>query len=195
MTADFIGRVDSGSKKKSWKQQKWAEIFQKLGASPDFPYFNSGFFICQNGTNQDLSPIWYDLVRSGLKDELFDAKELQKSKRMCEQLALSLAVGARGLSYHQMSEKEHGFAWIGESYNNEDVILHHTGNYRLFNRAACIESETNLNFASPITVNRFNPTYLGIQWQLLNQKKWRILTKLLGFAEAERQIKAMFARD
>ena len=195
VTADFIARVDSGAKKNSWKQQRWEETLQKVGASPDSPYFNSGFFICQNGSHKHLSPIWHDFVVSGLKDELFDANELQNSKRLCEQIALSLAIGAKGLSYHKMSEKEHGFAWIGESYQDKDLLLHHTGSYRLFQRAACIESETNLNFASPITVNRFNPTYLGIQWKLLNYKKWRILTKLFGFTEAEKQIKAMLAGD
>ena len=164
--ADFIARIASQYKSSKWNHVKWNHLFSKIDAL-EVPYFNSGFCVFQNGAQKAVSDFWIELTQKGLKKDLFDPSEIHGS-RFVEQIALSLAVGISGLSYHTMSEKEHAFGWKLEPYDN--AVVYHTSSRLFFTYATKINQAKSLRLESSAITNKFNLTQLQLNWNLFKQQ-------------------------
>ncbi|NIT60073.1 MAG: hypothetical protein GWN00_28800 [Aliifodinibius sp.] len=120
VSEDFIARVAGQFQNKEWNQKKWTEALRIVNGDDTAPYFNSGVIIFQNGTHRRVGHSWLDFTRRNLDGGLMKLR----SKRFAEQLSLSLAVGAAGLSYHMLDRTGHAYGWRNEPYR--DAVVFHT---------------------------------------------------------------------
>jgi|GEM_PF-1774702 len=160
-----------------WDLQKWVELLGMVGANPGTPYFNSGFFICQNGSHQKLSKIWLELYQRLL---VGDPMALFKAK-WSEQAAFSLAVGVAGLSYHLLDRTAHCYAFSREKELFKDAIVYHTGGRFFWNHAARIESFLaikDLDLPKFKGSNLFNP--ISFHRQLRHNYFYQNLKRIYG---------------
>jgi hypothetical protein len=68
---------------------------------------------------------------------------LSNTIKFSEQVALSLAVGATGLSFHELNSKDHAYGWGGgDPY--EEAIVYHTGGPSFFLHTLLIDRAMNL---------------------------------------------------
>jgi len=70
------------------------------------PYFNSGFVIFQNCAHQRIRSSWRRFTRHLMEGQLPDPGLLNGTHKYAEQVALSLAISAVGLSYYELDKKE-----------------------------------------------------------------------------------------
>lgn len=120
VSEDFIARVAGQVQNKVWNQKKWIEALKSVEADEATPYFNSGVIIFQNGAHRRVGQFWLDFTQKNLDGALMSLN----SPRFAEQLSLSLAVGAAGVSYHLLDSTEHAYGWRNEPY--QDAVVFHT---------------------------------------------------------------------
>ena len=151
--ADFLGRVAGQYHSVNWNQQKWDDALRLVDAAPT-PYFNCGLTIFQNGSQRRIRELWPDFIRRSLAGELVDLAP----RRFTEQISLSLAIGAAGLSHHMLDETEHAYGWRNEPY--EGAVVFHTSGPHFLPMATTIERELGIanldlpKFSGAIPFNR-----------------------------------------
>jgi hypothetical protein len=123
--ADVIGRPTSRVFEPTWSRSLWNDVQRSVGGSDDYPYFNAGCMVFQNGAHRKLAKTWPDLISSLGRGIPVYAGALHES-RNAEQLALSLAIGVHRLSYSLMTPDDHTYLWCGEDYRNS-TVLHTSG--------------------------------------------------------------------
>jgi hypothetical protein len=123
-SADFLGRVASGYGAPTWDPGVWRETSDDSG-SPVLPMYNAGVLIFQNGSHRRIGPAW----DRGIRKYLTGAYRLPyPDARMPEQFALSLALGATGLSRLDLGPAEHGFGGVAPPDLDPLPVVFHTGN-------------------------------------------------------------------
>jgi hypothetical protein len=124
-SADVLARPTTRSLEPTWNRALWTDVLRSIGASEQQPYLNGGFVIFQNGVHRPLSATWLELIRALCERRSLLEQLHGPGTRMAEQLALSLSLGAARRSHQEMSEREHGFGWLRESW--ESAVVLHTG--------------------------------------------------------------------
>lgn len=168
--ADFIARVAGQFENENWDHELWLKTLQCIHAKAT-PYFNSGLIIFQNGAHRRIGDLWLEFIRRNLSGELMHLD----SPRFAEQLALSLAVGAAGLSYHLLNKNEHVFGWRKEPYKNA-VVFHTSG--PLLPIATVIEQEigiADLDLPQFAGISLFNKIKLHRKFRHLRVKSKYLL--------------------
>ena len=183
INADFIARIASQYRSSQWDHDKWNTLFSRINGS-QVPYFNCGFCIFQNGAQAALADVWRELTQKGLRKELFDPAEIH-GPRFTEQIALSLAIGSKGLSFHSMNKKEHAFAWKLEPY--EDAVVYHTSSKLFYSCVTTINQAKSLHLGRSTVTNKFNSTQFQLVWNLLTQKLRRKYHLCLSYLKHVRQ--------
>jgi hypothetical protein len=173
--ADFIARIATyGTAKED--VERWTRLLSSLNAS-DVPYFNSGFFVFQNGTHRAVADYWKEFTLKGLNKELFDPGEIH-GPRFAEQISLSLAVGSAHLSFRAMEKREHSFGWASDSF--DDAVVYHTGNGAFFSYATKISKAKSFRLHGDAVMNENSPTQRRLNWKLFKQRaKLMVLPGLL----------------
>ena len=161
---DFIGRPDSILSDRAEKTMVWRTLLNKHGRN-EVPYFNSGFFIFQNGSHLGLEKTWEEITESLLADDYSannlhgtgsDTKAL--SRHYNEQIGLSLALANRDLTYAKMSKTDHAYGWKNEPHSNR--IVYHTGSPHYIRLSDSLQLEYNLfGKNQPVFTQRMNPLF------------------------------------
>ena len=163
--ADVIGRIETEFNRR-WKHDTWQDVLGRVGAPSTTPYFNSGFFILQNGSHKRIGRRWEVYGRAGMKGTLFNPLTLGHiDARFAEQVAFSLALGATGLTYDFLSAQDHAYGWAFEPH--QEATVYHTGGSGYFNYAALLESPHDLRLSSPLAVSPTSRLFLRTQYHLM----------------------------
>lgn len=125
--ADFIARpvqrhLGSHVFTQAWDQLCCEWSLQKVKC------YNSGFFIIQNGCAPAIDLYWADMIKK-LENIKF-AETHHGRSAVAEQMGLSLAVSAAGLSTKDMSSIDHVYAWHDHKWREkirECKLLHYSG--------------------------------------------------------------------
>ncbi len=178
VSADFIGRLAALYENEDWNQQEWDNTLTVLGGKKGTPYFNSGVTIFQNAAQRRIEDLWLDFTRKILSGDLMPSQP----NRFAEQLGLSLALGAEGLSFHLLGRTEHAYGWRKEPYENA-VVFHKSGPFLPI--ATEIEIEyglANLDLPSFRRVNGINSIKLHRKIRHMRARFRKIIEKCRGRA-------------
>ena len=144
---DFLARVTNPYMRPAWSTAAWQKACAAVNAAVG-PYFNSGFVIFQNSSHRKLDTLWPDVLRGGMNKSLYDAAALHVNpkyhdQRYLEQLSLSLAAAAAGLSWQEMKPTDHSYAWSQEPWTSATV--YHTASPKFLYWAETIYRERGLS--------------------------------------------------
>jgi hypothetical protein len=184
---DVIGRIETEFNRR-WKHETWHRVLAEVGASPETPYFNTGFFILQNGSQRRIAERWEAYARGGITGTLFNPLALGHiDVRFAEQVAFSMALGASDLSYDVLSPTDHSYGWAFEPHR--ETTVYHTGAPGFFNYAALLERPHRLRFSSPVVVSRTSRLFLSAQYHLTVGRLKMALKRILnGWLVHRRQL-------
>ncbi len=131
--ADFLGRFTPPYTRPTWNNQGWLAACAAVKAERPAPYFNCGFVVFQNGAQHKVGAVWPSIMASGRNKSLYDPSTLHVNphyhdQRYLDQISLSLAVAAAGLSWREMKPRDHSYAWNNDPWKSATV--YHTAGPR-----------------------------------------------------------------
>lgn len=138
VAGDMVGRTTTAYEQPNWPEPAWKTYLAKFGAKTYFPYLNNGLVLFRNGAHQGLAKPWQEITRKLLAGSDFPLH----SRTHSNQLAFSLAAGARGISYGLLSSKDHAYGWDNDPF--EDVVVYHTGGTKFIDYALRVNAQTKI---------------------------------------------------
>ena len=168
ISADLIARNAPGTYLSTWRQERWEEVLNSVGA-PSYPFYSCGFMIFQNGAHRKMKETWPKLT-----EEILQGKLPIKKTRFAEQQAFSLSAAVEGLSHSSMKNNHHVYAMNGESPN--DAVVYHLGTPNFYTYYRPVELERGLH-RMKLSVKR--PSLMGLH-KLVTRGRLKISKTFYG---------------
>jgi hypothetical protein len=163
---DFLASHDSFYRSASRaKREQWSKILTGYGCQ-EGPYFNSGFLVFENNSQQKIGECWEDICEREWQKGTESKLSQFQGRWTTEQMALSVAALREIGDIGAMKGNHHVYGWEkGPRSVQSDSVVYHTGSRgeRHIKYASVVAQGRDLSFNRPLISGAANPLFVQLQ--------------------------------